>query len=107
MMNSTSLPQHAPQHEQPWPFIVRNGHGEVRVYRSESSRGYETYFVCWREGGVRKRVGISSPELAKQKARQIASQLSDGSGRLVKVPLIHLLQLESLVGKLNNRIPNY
>ena len=104
-MNSTNLPQHSPQQGQPWPLIVRNGHGEVRVYHSISSRGYETYFVCWREGGVRKRIGMSSPELAKRKARQIASQLSDGSGRLVKVPLKHLLQLESLVGKLNNRIP--
>jgi len=104
-MNSTNLPQHSPQQGQPWPLIVRNGHGEVRVYHSISSRGYETYFVCWREGGIRKRIGMSSPELAKRKARQIASQLSDGSGRLVKVPLKHLLQLESLVGKLNNRIP--
>lgn len=104
-MNSTNLPQHSPQQGQPWPLIVRNGHGEVRVYHSISSRGYETYFVCWREGGVRKRIGMSSPELAKRKARKIASQLSDGSGRLVKVSLKHLLQLESLVGKLNNKIP--
>ena len=105
-MNSINLPQHSPQQGQPWPFIVRNRHGEVRVYRSQSSRGYETYFVCWREGGVRKRVGMSSPELAKQRARQIAAKLSDGSARLVKVPLNHLLELEDLVERISGRIPN-
>jgi len=105
-MNSTNLPQHSPQQGQSWPFIVRNGHGEVRVYRSQSSRGYETYFVCWREGGVRKRIGMSSPELAKQRARQIATKLSDGSARLVKVPLKHLMELEALVERLSDRIPN-
>lgn len=104
---STSNPLHKlPDPTKPWPFIVRNGHGEVRVYHSISARGYETYFVCWREGCVRKRFGISSPELAKQKAREIAAKLSDGSARLVKVSLKHLLQLEALVEELRNRIPN-
>ena len=104
---STSNPLHKlPDPTKPWPFIVRNGHGEVRVYHSISARGYETYFVCWREGCVRKRFGISSPELAKQKAREIAAKLSDGSARLVKVSIKHLLQLEALVEKLRNRIPN-
>ena len=104
---STSNPLHKlPDPTKPWPFIVRNGHGEVRVYHSISARGYETYFVCWREGCVRKRFGISSPELARQKAREIAARLSDGSARLVKVSLKHLLQLEALVEELRNRIPN-
>lgn len=105
-MNSSSSPQQSTHQADPWPFIVRNGHGEVRVYRSTSSRGYQTFFVCWHEAGIRKRIGISSPELAKQKARQIAAELSDGSARLVKVPLKELLQLEALVEKLNRRIPN-
>lgn len=105
-MNSTNFP-HQPTHEaDSWPFVVRKGHGEVRVYRSISSRGYETFFVCWREAGIRKRIGISSPELAKQKARQIAADLSDGSARIVKVPLKHLLELEALVDKLSGRIPH-
>ena len=105
-MNSTNLPTHSPNHGQPWPFIVRDRHGEVRVYRSQSSRGYKTYFVCWREGGVRKRIGMSSPELAKKRARQIATKLSDGSARLIKVPIKHLMELEALVERLSGRIPN-
>jgi len=88
-----------------WPVIMRKGHGEARVYRSESARGYVTFFCCWYEEGKRKRVGLSSPELAKQMARQKASELSDGSARLVKVPLKDLLQVEALLSKLNLRIP--
>lgn len=105
-MDSTSFPHHSVHQADSWPYIVRQGHGEVRVYRSQSSRGYETYFICWREGGVRKRIGISSPELAKQRARQIATKLSDGSARLVKVPLKHLMELEALVERLSGRILN-
>ena len=101
-------PQPNPENPSPsnsWPFIVRQGHGECRVYKSVSRRGYETYFICWRDAGIRKRIGTSSPELAKQKARQIAAELSDGSARLVKVPLKDLLQVEALLSKLNLRIP--
>jgi len=105
-MNSSNFP-HQPTHQaDSWPFVVRKGHGEVRVYRSTSRRGYQTFFICWREAGIRKRIGISSPELAKQKARQIAAELSDGSARLVKVPLKHLLELEALVDRLSGRIPH-
>jgi len=105
-MNSTNFPHQSAYQADSWPFVVRKGHGEVRVYRSISSRGYETFFVCWREAGIRKRIGISSPELAKQKARQIVAELSDGSARLIKVPLKELLQLEALVERLNKRIPH-
>lgn len=105
-MNSSSSPQQSIHQADPWPFVIRKGHGEVRVYRSTSSRGYQTFFICWREAGIRKRIGMSSPELAKQKARQIAADLSDGSTRLVKVPLKHLLELEALADRLSGRIPN-
>ncbi len=91
---------------QNWPVIMRKGLGEARVYRSESARGYVTFFCCWYEEGKRKRVGLSSPELAKQMARQKAAELSDGSGSMVKIPLKHLLKLQTIVKQLNSRLPN-
>jgi hypothetical protein len=106
LMNPSDSPNQPERQTKPWPLVIRNGHALVRIYRCVSNRGYETYFVCWREAGIRKRIGISSPEIAKQKARQIAAELSDGSARLIKVPIKYLLELEALVNRLSGRIPN-
>jgi len=89
-----------------WPVVMRKGHGEARVYRSESTRGYVTFFCCWYDEGKRRRVGLSSPELAMQMARQKAAELSDGSGSMVKIPLKHLLKLQAIMKQLNSRLPN-
>lgn len=93
-----------------WPFVLRNNHGSVKIYKCLNSRNYVTYLLAYYLHGRRVRKGFSSPELAKREARVIAKSLSTGWGSLVKVPLDrykNLLESESQLRNIQNLIANF
>lgn len=88
-----------------WPFVLRNNHGSVKIYKCLNNRNYVTYMLAYYLHGRRVRKGFSSPELAKREARVVAKSLSTGWGSLVRIPMTRykdLLQSETRLKELQS-----
>ena len=61
-----------------WPIKIRRDSVMVRVYRTKSARGYQSFFVAWNEGGKRKLKSFSEFEAAIAGAESKAGELARG-----------------------------
>lgn len=67
MAAETSFP-----YQVPVPGVV------VKIYKTPTKKGYDSFTVVYRQHGLRKREVLSDPEKAKARGKQIADLLSSG-----------------------------
>jgi hypothetical protein len=73
-MNSCTSPR-----ERNYPFIIRRGSVEVKIYRTPS-HGCDRYIVSYYQDGQRKRPSFSTFEDAKCEAEAVAGRLASTDG---------------------------
>jgi hypothetical protein len=61
-----------------FPYSVRQGSVSVRIYRSQSAKGYESFFVTHHLNGTRHRKSFAIWDDAYEHAQGVALKLAQG-----------------------------